>query len=92
VGIEDRWAAYQLDAAVTLVGTAIESALHEMQEVGAGERRRLVPRYTLAQLLDPGFRLPPPERARSTQGDGLAALKALARRRGSGVKLVSKKT
>lgn len=54
VGISDRWAAYQFDSAVALIGTTIENALQET--VKAGERT--TPRYTLAQLLGADFRLP----------------------------------
>ncbi len=86
VGIEDPWTAYQLDSAVVLVGSAIRGAAQEMREIDhGGGRKELVPRYTMAQLLDPEFRLPigdgPP------QGDGLAALKALGKKRGSGVRV-----
>lgn len=52
--IEDRWAAYQFDSAVSLVGTTIENALQETREVGG----KLNPRYTLAQVLDADFRFP----------------------------------
>lgn len=54
IGIRDRWAAYQFDSAVALVGTTIENALQET--VKAGEKTS--PRYTLAQLLNADFRLP----------------------------------
>lgn len=67
VGIDDRWAAYQFDAAVVLVGTTVENALQEMSESGG----KMTPRYTSAQLLDAGFRLPQPASAAD-------ALKAMA--------------
>lgn len=54
VRIDDDWTAYQFDAAVSMLGTAVENALYE--RVGDGDKRK--PRYTLEQLLDPGFRLP----------------------------------
>lgn len=60
VCIEDRWAAYQFDSAVTFVGLTIESALHETREVGVGQSKRVEPKYTIAQLLEPEFRLPRP--------------------------------
>lgn len=58
--IEDRWAAYQFDSAVTFVGVVIENALHETREVGVGQHKRQEPKYTIAQLLDPEFHLPRP--------------------------------
>ncbi len=87
VCIEDRWTAYQLDAAVALVGGAIENAAQELQEVGQGQDKKLVPRYTMHELLDPAFRLPAPPGPKQRERDALAALKALARKRRSGVKL-----
>ncbi len=87
VGIGERWAAYQFDAAVTLVGNGIENASQEMQELGEGTNKRLVPRYTMDQLLDSQFRLPSPPSAAARARDGIAALKALAQRQGSRVKL-----
>lgn len=90
IGLEDRWAAYQFDAAVTLVGAAIENAANEMHEVGDGQHKRLVHKYTMDQLLAPDFRLPSPT-AESRQRDGIAALRALAGRRGSGVRVFKAK-
>lgn len=69
VGISDRWAAYQFDSAVCLVGTTIENALQETTKAGD----KLVPRYTLAQLLNTEFRLPRP-----VTPDAISALKAMA--------------
>lgn len=91
IGVQDRWAAYQFDSAVTLVGGAIENAVQEMQEIGEGQHRRLVPKYSLEQLLDPDFRLPPPPSAKDKERDGLAALHALAGRPGSGVRVFKAK-
>jgi len=59
VCIADRWAAYQFDSAVCLVGVTIENALQETNEVSG----KLAPRYTLSQILDEGFRLPRPASA-----------------------------
>lgn len=70
VGIDDRWAAYQFDAATCLVGTTVENALQETYETGG----KLTPRYTLTQLLDAGFRLPPP----AGSGSAVKALKKMA--------------
>lgn len=85
VCVEDRWTAYQLDAAVTLVGGGIEGAAQELQEVGEGQGKQLVPRYQMHELLDPAFRLPAPPSPAQRERDGIAALVALAGKRGSGV-------
>lgn len=58
VGISDRWVALQLDETVTLIGLAIENAAHELHDVGTEDKPRMEPKYTMAQLLDPAFRLP----------------------------------
>lgn len=58
VGVADRWAALQFDNAVTLVGTAIENAAQEMEKVGPEDKPRWERKYRMAQLLDPGFKLP----------------------------------
>lgn len=77
VGIVDPWAAYQLDAAVTLVGAALENASQEMHNVGTQQAPRYEHKYTVAQLLADDFRLPrPPEQPEN----GIEALKALAGR------------
>jgi hypothetical protein len=51
VCVEDRWAAYQFDSAVSFFGIAVENAAQE--QIKAGEK--WVNRYTLDQLLTPGF-------------------------------------
>lgn len=68
--IEDPWLAYQLDAAVSLLGNAVESALLEKVEITEGKTR---PKYTLEQLLSDRFRLP-----REEIGDGLGELQGVA--------------
>ena len=55
VGIRDRWAAYMFDAAVVFFGNAIENAAQEQINVGGEEKPRYVAKYTLVQLLTPGF-------------------------------------
>lgn len=72
VGIEDRWTAYQFDSAVCMVGTTIENALQETRKAGD----KLVPVYTLAQILNDGFRFPRPAGMVSATD----ALKAMAAR------------
>jgi len=52
------------------VGTTVENALQETYETGG----KLTPRYTLTQLLDAGFRLPPP----AGSGSAVKALKKMA--------------
>ncbi len=78
-GIADRWAAYQFDQAVTFFGTNIEAAAQEQQNVGDKDHPDWQPRYTMAQLLAPGFRLPAPVKPADEQpaGNGLAVLKGL---------------
>jgi len=74
--IDDPWAAYQFDSAVVFLGNTVEAAAQETEWVGPKQDRRLEPKYTMSQLLDPDFRLPSPQHDK--QGDGLAALKAMA--------------
>ena len=52
---------YQLDSAVLHLGTVIENALQEREEVGIGKDKEWQNKYTLAQLLKPEFRLPYPD-------------------------------
>ena len=46
---------YLFDAAVATFGLVIKNALQETREVGAGKSKRIVPKYTLSELLDDGF-------------------------------------
>lgn len=88
LGVSDALAAYLLDACVVTFGLIIENALHERDNIGTQKEPKYEPRYTLPQLLDPAFRLPRPQPVvPKKQGDGLAVLLAMARQRGSGVKL-----
>lgn len=57
--VKDRLTAYQFDAAVTLFGIIAENALSELMEVGSGKNKRHAPRYTLTDILDNKFQLPP---------------------------------
>lgn len=77
VQIEDAWAAYQFDGAVVFGGGAIEAAAQETVWVGPEKDKRMEPKYSMGQLLDPDFRLPSPE-PQAKGADGLGALKALA--------------
>lgn len=67
-------AAYQFDNAVMMLGLTLENALQEREEYGPEKARQSRPKYTLARLLDPGFRLP---RA-GIAGSGGSGLKAMA--------------
>ena len=55
VGITDRWAAYQLDSAVVLLGTILENAAQEQVNVGGETSPKWERKYTMRQLLTPGF-------------------------------------
>lgn len=57
VQVRDAWAALQLDNAVIYFGTVIENAAQEMEKRGPESSPRWEPKYTLAQLLTPGFAL-----------------------------------
>lgn len=83
---EDSLAAWMLDSAVTWFGTTIENALAERVKVGMGANIEYKPRYSLARLLDPNFRLPKPEPKPEDNPNPWAALMAWAGKRNSGVK------
>lgn len=53
--LDDEWACYQFDNAVLLLHMALDNAMRETDDADGGGR---TPRYTLAQLLEPDFRLP----------------------------------
>ena len=91
VGIEDRWAAYQLDSAVTFVGNTIENASQEREKVGEGKDARYVPKYYMDQLLDPNFKLPRPETKEDRERASISMLKRLAGNKQSGVKVFKAK-
>ena len=55
VEISDRWAAYQLDSAVVLLGTILENASQEQVNVGGETSPKWERKYTMRQLLTPGF-------------------------------------
>lgn len=63
--IFDPWAALQFDSAVVLLGTILENAAQEQVKTGTDSAPKWEHRYTLAQLLTPGFTLGP------AQGDEL---------------------
>ena len=80
VDIEDSWLALQFDQAVALVGITIENAAQEQTNTGTDKQPKYENKYSMAQLLDPDFRLPSPEQSKKM--DGLQALKALGKRGG----------
>lgn len=88
LAIDDSVAAWCLDGAVLWFGTTLENALAERVNQGDAKDPRWENKYTLAQLLDPSFRLPRPQpvKPQSASG-GFGALLAMAKQKGSGVKL-----
>jgi hypothetical protein len=71
-------------------GMTIENALAETIKQGTGKDAKTVHKYTLTQLLDPAFFLPkpaPPVKTAQPAQNGFAALLALSKQAGSGVKL-----
>jgi hypothetical protein len=81
-GEEDALAAWMLDNCVLTFGTLVENMLHETDEVGTGEHRQMLPRYTIHKLLDPTFIYPdnPAEQDndKSMNLDGMAGVQGLA--------------
>lgn len=86
---EDPWLALQIDQAVALVGLAIENAAQEMERIGPKDKPEWRPKYTLAQLLDPAFKLPTEEpRPAEDKAGGLSTLLGLAGKLKGGIKVV----
>lgn len=77
VGVVDRWAAYQFDCAVSMVGNVLENASSEMKKIGQGQNTRYEPKYKMSQLLDPDFRLPNPDKGKKEQPDPDKLLKIM---------------
>jgi hypothetical protein len=57
--LQNDLAAYQFDSAVLFFGLTIKHARQEQEEYGPPSARQSRNKYTLEQLLDPDFRLPP---------------------------------
>lgn len=74
--IDDRWAALQLDGAVTLIGRAIENALQEQYNTGGDDDPKWENKYTLMQILDPEFRFSPPPKPLTERQRNTLALRA----------------
>lgn len=89
MGEPNALAAYCVDNAVRVFGVMVENALQEREKTGAGKDATWKQKYELAQLLEPSFTLPRPQPApkAAPAQNGLRALMALARQKGSGVKL-----
>lgn len=73
----DSLTRYLADNAVTFFGVTIENSLAERVNNGSEKEPKWEDKYTLAQLLDPAFRLPRPLSAKEKrQRSGLKALVA----------------
>lgn len=71
----DSLTRYLADNAVTFFGLTIENALAERVNKGSEKEPKWEDKYTLAQLLDPAFRLPrPPTAKQQRQQSGLKAM------------------
>lgn len=77
--IRDPWAALQFDNAVGFVGVVLENASQEQHNVGTEKAPKYEPKYTMAQLLDPDFRLPAPPKPVKAKGgiEGLMSMKGV---------------
>lgn len=59
-------------------GIVVENALDERVQIGSGANAQWEPKYTLAQMMDPGFHLPAPKTARDREREALQGFKAWA--------------
>lgn len=91
--VEDRLAAYQLDAAVVTFGTIVENLLQETVKVGPPGHQTYESKYTITQVLEPTFKVNGAGSKRSPASsmdtpfeNGLTTILALAEQHGSGVK------
>lgn len=84
-GEQDSLAAWMLDSAVTWFGITIENALQESVKVVMGSNIEYKPRYTLALLLNPAFKLPMPLPS-PQESSPFAAFGAWVGKKRSGVK------
>ena len=88
VGITDPWIALQFDNAASLVGVVIENALQETVQVGSKKEPKTERKYHMEQLLDPGFRLPPPPTKVERERAAASGFLAWAKRGVRGVKVI----
>lgn len=89
-GIPDALAAFCFDAAIWSCGNVVDNALAERVELMVNGHKEYRPKYTLPQLLAPDFRLPTPQREVmkvQVAPSGFAALLAMAKQAGSGVRM-----
>lgn len=86
MGIEDGVAAWMFDTAVTWFGITIENALKERVKVVMGKETEYRPRYSLALLLDPNFRLPKPPPEPTADANPWSVILNWAGKKNSGVK------
>lgn len=73
------WAAWQFDQAILYGGLTIEHALQEREPVGDPQKHETRAKYTLKQVLAPGYKLKSradEDRPRDAQGRGLGPLEA----------------
>lgn len=76
--IADSWAALQFDNAVGFVGVVLENASQEQHNVGTEKQPKWEPKYSMAQLLDPEFRLPAPPKPVKQKGvEGLLSMRGV---------------
>lgn len=54
-----EWECYQFDNAVMTLGMLVENATHERVNLGSDREPNYQPKYRLAELLTPGFKLEP---------------------------------
>lgn len=84
--VSDSIAAWMLDSAVTWFGITIENALAERVKVTMGKEVHFNPKYTLARLLTPGFKLPKVAETEEYNSNPWSPLLAWAGKRNSGVR------
>lgn len=71
VGVRERWAAYQFDSAVTYLGVTIENAAQQQVNVGGQSNPNWQSKYSLRQLLTPGFVIGDEQEALPPGAEGL---------------------
>lgn len=79
-------AQWMFDTAVTWFGITIENALEERVKVNLGKEVQYKPKYTLARLLNPMFKLPKPVQVPEESPNPWAPLLSLIGKKNSGVR------
>ena len=54
LGIKNKLAAFSFDRAVVVYGSTVDAALREEIEIGSGDSKRKIPRYTLQEIFRKG--------------------------------------